>query len=170
MPKQPANPSQEQMVKIGVVATQLGISIRTIHMYEREKLFIAYKNTAGTRYFNQEDIDWLVEIRKLIKNGISIPGIRRLLSLLPCWESKNCRHTGKADCPVITDHEVPCWANKDNQCTETAQECRTCAVYAMRFHVAQLKNFVDIRLKPEADTVANYVLHPVSGPPLASLG
>lgn len=136
-----------RQVKIGEVANFLGISIRTIHMYEREGLFIAYKNSAGTRYFSQRDVDWLVNVRKMIKSGISIAGIRRLLSLIPCWEFKQCKHQGKQDCAVIVDDHAPCWANKEKQCTETAQECRECPVYDMRFCVGMLKHHLDIRLK-----------------------
>ncbi|MBF0625141.1 MAG: MerR family transcriptional regulator [Magnetococcales bacterium] len=137
----------KEMMKIGVVAKRLGISIRTIHMYEREGLFIAYKNPAGTRYFQERDVEWLVELRKMIKAGISIAGIRRLMSLIPCWETKGCEFTDKASCPVIRDNQVPCWANKDNQCSSDLQECRECDVYGMRFCVGMLKNFVDIRFK-----------------------
>ncbi|OSM04950.1 putative MerR family transcriptional regulator [Magnetofaba australis IT-1] len=135
------------MVKIGVVAKRLDISIRTIHMYEREGLFIAYKNSAGTRYFTERDVEWLIEVRKMIKAGISIAGIRRLMSLIPCWESKACTFEGKHNCPVIHDNKTPCWANKNNMCTQNTQECRECEVYGMRFCVSMLKNFVDIRFK-----------------------
>lgn len=141
--------SQEEMIKIGEVARQLGISIRTIHMYEREGLFIAYKNSAGTRYFTSRDVDWLVEVRRMIKAGLSIAGIRRLLSLIPCWESKKCQHQGKENCPVITDSNNSCWANKENLCHESAQECRQCDVYDMRFCVGTLKHVLDIRFKTD---------------------
>ncbi len=140
----------EEMVKIGVVAKRLGISIRTIHMYEREGLFIAYKNSAGTRYFVERDVEWLIELRKMIKAGVSIAGIRRLMALIPCWEVRDCTHTGKEDCPVLTDHDAPCWANKENLCPETTQECRDCVVYEKRFCVTMLKNHIDIRFKPRA--------------------
>ncbi|MBF0136937.1 MAG: MerR family transcriptional regulator [Magnetococcus sp. DMHC-1] len=139
--------SSGDMVKIGVVAQKLGISIRTIHMYEREGLFIAYKNRSGTRYFSDRDVEWLVELRKLIKSGISIAGIRRLMSLIPCWESRGCHFTGKQNCPVITDNLAPCWANKENECAENAQECRKCDVYGRRFCISMLKSYVDIRFK-----------------------
>ncbi|MBF0187678.1 MAG: MerR family transcriptional regulator [Magnetococcales bacterium] len=140
--------NQDEMVKIGVVAKRLGISIRTIHMYEREGLFIAFKNPAGTRYFSERDVQWLIEVRRMIKSGISIAGIRRLMSLIPCWEMKKCHHTGKQDCPVITDNNSPCWHNKENFCPETSQECRLCDVYERRFCVTTLKHFVDIKFKP----------------------
>ena len=142
-PEEPAD-----MVKIGVVAKRLGISIRTIHMYEREGLFIAYKNAAGTRHFSERDIEWLQELRKLIKSSISIVGIRRLLSLVPCWEVKGCNHNDKAGCPAITDDNFPCWANKNNFCEQSSQECRECEVYEMRFCVGNLKRHLNITLKP----------------------
>ncbi|MEG3640099.1 MerR family transcriptional regulator [Magnetococcus sp. PR-3] len=140
----------DQMVKIGVVAKRLGVSIRTIHMYEREGLFIAYKNNAGTRYFTERDVEWLIEIRKLIKSGISIAGIRRLMSLIPCWESKKCSFHNKHNCPVIEDNQLPCWANKDNLCDHSGQECRDCEVYEMRFCISKLKNYIDIRFKEDS--------------------
>ncbi|MBF0424912.1 MAG: MerR family transcriptional regulator [Magnetococcales bacterium] len=144
--------SSGEMVKIGVVAQRLGISIRTIHMYEREGLFIAYKNRSGTRYFSEQDVAWLIEVRKLIKAGISIAGIRRLMSLIPCWESRGCHFTGKQNCPVITDNLAPCWANKENHCSEDAQGCRKCEVYARRFCISMLKSYVNIRFKEEGTT------------------
>ncbi|MEO5377066.1 MAG: MerR family transcriptional regulator [Magnetococcus sp. DMHC-6] len=140
-----------QWVKIGQVAQQLGISIRTIHMYEREGLFIAYKNAAGTRYFSAKDVEWLQEIRRLIKSSISIAGICRLLSLIPCWEKKHCHYNEKRGCPVIVDHKRSCWSNKENMCGVSLQECRECEVYGMRFCVGMLKHFLDIRFKPDMD-------------------
>lgn len=135
------------MVKIGEAAKTLGISIRTIHMYEREGLFIAFKNRAGTRYFSNQDIQWFVEIRRLIKSSISIAGIRALMSLIPCWEVRQCDYQSRSKCPAITDHDLPCWANKNNLCEESGQECRDCEVYDLRFKVSTLKNVVDIKLK-----------------------
>ncbi len=135
------------MVRIGEVAKILGISIRTIHMYEREGLFIAHKNVSGTRYFSQEDIDWLIEIRKLIKSSISIAGIRALMSLIPCWEVRRCDYHARTNCPAITDHDAPCWANQSNLCEETAQQCRQCDAYRLRFKAGSLKKIIDIKIK-----------------------
>jgi MerR family transcriptional regulator, heat shock protein HspR len=137
----------DEMVKIGVVAKRLDISIRTIHMYEREGLFISYKNSAGTRYFSERDVQWLIEIRKMIKSSLSIAGIRTLMSLIPCWEKTQCGFKAKNDCPAITEHDSPCWANKGHKCGTTGQECRQCEVYEMRFCVSSLKNAIDIKLK-----------------------
>lgn len=138
-------------VKIGTVAKRLGISIRTIHMYEREGLFISHKNSAGTRYFSERDIEWLMEVRRMIKSSISIAGIRHLLSLVPCWEIKECVFKGKGNCPVISDHDFPCWANRNNICDSTVQNCRVCEVYALRFCVGKLKQYLNLSLKPQCE-------------------
>ncbi|MEO5354221.1 MAG: MerR family transcriptional regulator [Magnetococcus sp. XQGC-1] len=146
-----AQANQTAGMKIGVVAKRLGISIRTIHMYEREGLFISHKNSAGTRYFTERDVEWLMEVRRLIKTSIGIAGIRHLLSLVPCWEVKGCAFNGKGKCPVIVDHDAPCWANKKNFCDATLQECRDCSVYEIRFSVGRLKQRLHIRLKSAAE-------------------
>ncbi|MBF0108512.1 MAG: MerR family transcriptional regulator [Magnetococcales bacterium] len=137
----------EEMIKIGEAARLLGISLRTIHMYEREGLFIAYKNKAGTRYFSKEDIRWFVELRRMIKSSLSIAGIRALMSLIPCWEIRPCDYRSRTNCPAITDHQAPCWANQNNLCEETGQQCRNCKVYRLRFKAATLKNVVEIKPK-----------------------
>ncbi|MBF0421970.1 MAG: MerR family transcriptional regulator [Magnetococcales bacterium] len=137
----------QDMVKIGEVAKLLGISIRTIHMYEREGLFISHKNMAGTRYFSQEDIRWLQEVRRMIKSSISIAGIRALMSLIPCWEIRRCDYHSRTHCPAITDHSAPCWSNVNNLCEESGQQCRRCEVYQLRFKAGSLKNIMDIKPK-----------------------
>ncbi|MBF0146720.1 MAG: MerR family transcriptional regulator [Magnetococcales bacterium] len=139
--------SDTGMVKIGEAARILGISIRTIHMYEREGLFISFKNEAGTRYFSKDDIQWLIELRRMIKSSLSIAGIRALMALIPCWEIRHCDYRSRNNCPAITDHDAPCWANQNNLCEETGQQCRQCEVYKLRFKVATLKNIVEIKLK-----------------------
>lgn len=138
-------------VKIGVVAKRLGISIRTIHMYERERLFISNKNAAGTRYFSERDVEWLMEVRRMIKTSVGIAGIRYLLSLIPCWEIKKCLFRGKGGCPVILEHHTPCWAHEANLCDKNTQECRQCEVYDIRFCVGNLKKRLHIRLKTKSE-------------------
>ncbi|MBF0340113.1 MAG: MerR family transcriptional regulator [Magnetococcales bacterium] len=137
------------LVKIGVVAKRLGISIRTIHMYERERLFISHKNRAGTRLFNEEDVEWLIEVRRMIKSSISIAGIRSLMALIPCWDITKCQFLSRQSCPSLRDNNFPCWSNKESKCFQSADICRACKVYAMRFHIRDLKGLTDIRMKPE---------------------
>lgn len=147
-----SHPDSVEGMKIGAVAKKLNVSIRTIHMYEREGLFIAHKNAAGTRYFTEQDVAWLEEVRRMIKTRIGIAGIRHLLSLIPCWEIKHCLTQGKEACPVISDHNAPCWANRGNYCDEERDQCRQCPVYDIRFSVGALKQRLNITLKPDAET------------------
>ncbi len=138
-------------MKIGIVAKRLGISIRTIHMYEREGLFVSQKNSAGTRDFTERDVEWLMEVRRMIKTSIGIAGIRHLLSLVPCWEVKGCRYDNRKGCSAIVDNDAPCWANKSNLRDAALQECRQCDVYELRFSVGQLRQRLHIRLKTAAE-------------------
>lgn len=141
-----------KMVKIGVAAKRLGISIRTIHMYEREGLFIAHKNAAGTRLFSEQDIGWLTEIRHLIKASISIAGIRAMLALIPCWDIHNCPYPTREACPSLKNNSFSCWANKESLCFQSVTICRACKVYEMRFCILDLKGQTDIRMKSDAQT------------------
>ena len=150
VPSNQTNPPED--MKIGVVAKRLNISIRTIHMYEREGLFISKKNAAGTRYFSERDVEWLVEIRRMIKPSVGIAGIRYLLSLIPCWEINECIANGNSQCPVITNHDTPCWSKQDSFCKRDQQECRKCCVYDIRFSVGALKKCLHISLKPTEET------------------
>lgn len=138
------------LVKIGVVAKRLGISIRTIHMYERERLFISHKNRAGTRLFTEEDVAWLIEVRKMIKSSISIAGIRSLMALIPCWDVTKCQYASRDSCPTLRNNDSPCWSNKESQCFQSVDTCRSCSVYAMRFRIRDFKQHTDIRMKSGA--------------------
>lgn len=139
------------LVKIGVVAKRLGISIRTIHMYERERLFISNKNRAGTRLFSERDIEWLIEIRQMIKASISIAGIRALLALIPCWDISKCPYPSRQACPSLRDNHNPCWSNKESTCFQSTDVCRNCQVYEMRFNIRDFKRHTDIRMKTDEE-------------------
>ncbi|MBF0438410.1 MAG: MerR family transcriptional regulator [Magnetococcales bacterium] len=140
------------MVKIGVVAKQLGISIRTIHMYERERLFIAHKNHAGTRLFSEKDIAWLIEVRKMIKSSISIAGIRSLLAQIPCWDATKCSFVSRQECPSLKDNDYPCWSNKKSKCFQSIAICRQCKVYEMRFHIRDFKRHMMVSMRPDQNS------------------
>ncbi len=150
---QPKDEKNQPMVKIGVVAKRLGISIRTIHMYERERLFISHKNAAGTRLFSEKDIEWLIEIRRLIKSSISIAGIRSLIALIPCWDITKCQFKARESCPSLKDNNFPCWSNANSQCFQSTTICRACHVYEMRFCIHDLKSNTEIRMKTNVKSI-----------------
>ena len=75
------NPN-EPFYQISQAAKLLDITSDRLRTYEEEGLIKPYRiNSAaeGKRLFSQNDIEWLVLIRDLIKTGVSIPAIRILL-------------------------------------------------------------------------------------------
>ncbi len=68
-------------LKIGDVAEKFGVNTSTLRYWEQEFDFInPKKNTKGTRYYSQKDIDNLSIVYYLIKEkGMTISGVREYL-------------------------------------------------------------------------------------------
>jgi len=92
---------------IGVAAQILNVHPRTLRIYEDEGLVKpARKN--NRRFFSQNDITWIGCIRNMIHDeGISIPGIRKLLRFAPCWEITDCPREICEPCTARVDIAVP---------------------------------------------------------------
>ncbi|MBI5474411.1 MAG: MerR family transcriptional regulator [Ignavibacteriae bacterium] len=115
---------------IGEAADILGISIPTIRMYEREGLIIPYRKNSKHRRFGQSDIERIRCVRNLINHDkVSIAGIRRLLSLIPCWSIKNCPAEERAKCDAFVEHDKSCWMVSNKSWLCRSAECRECTVY-----------------------------------------
>lgn len=115
---------------IGEAADLLGVSVSTLRMYEREGLIITYRRGSKHRRFSETDIERIRCMREMInKEKVSIAGIKRLLSLIPCWKIKNCPEEVQALCPAFKQHSDPCWmvSQKPWECKNA--ECRVCPVY-----------------------------------------
>lgn len=133
--------SEKKWLKIGEVARNLNIAVETIRMYERSGLLIPEKTKTGQRLFNEMDVHWVNCIRRLIKEQrLNIEGIRRLLSLMPCWELKPCTEEDRKECPAYLSSIKPCWMIKTElhgNCQEDI--CRECTVYQNAIQCDQLK-------------------------------
>jgi MerR family transcriptional regulator/heat shock protein HspR len=115
---------------IGEAADILGISIPTIRMYEREGLIIPHRKRSKHRRFSQSDMERIRSVRAMINNEkISIAGIRRMLSLIPCWKIKNCPDDKRAQCAAFTQHDKPCWMVSGKSWDCRSEQCRECVVY-----------------------------------------
>ncbi len=115
---------------IGEAADILGISIPTIRMYEREGLIIPNRKRSKHRRFSLADIERIRCIRHMINHEkVSIAGIRRLLSLIPCWTIKNCPPDERMKCEAFQRHDTPCWMASRKSWECRSAECRTCIVY-----------------------------------------
>lgn len=78
--------------QIGVAAQQVGLSARTLRIYEEEGLLRpARKPASEQRLYSDQDLIWIRCISELIHgHSLTTAGIRRLLDLIPCWEVKRC--------------------------------------------------------------------------------
>src|SRR4051794_10710650 len=75
-----------QLIKIGVVARKFEVSVDLLRLYEREGLLVPLKSPKGTRYFTEQDFEWINTLMRLVRDsGLNFAGIRHLLALLPCW-------------------------------------------------------------------------------------
>ncbi len=75
---------------IAVAAQQVGLSARTLRIYEQEGL-IRPTRRGEQRLYSDQDLVWIRCISELIHgHSLTTAGIRRLLDLIPCWEVKHC--------------------------------------------------------------------------------
>ena len=103
---QPITP-ETPVYSIGVAAQLLNVHPRTLRIYEEEGLIKPARN-GNRRIFSQNNLTWITCIRKMIHDeGISIPGIKKLLRYAPCWEITDCPREVCEPCTAQIDVAVP---------------------------------------------------------------
>ena len=111
---------------MGVAAKILDVHPRTLRIYEDEGL-ITPSRQGGKRMFSQNDLVWVQCLRKLIhEENLSIPGIKKLLELMPCWKLKDCPPEVRAECAALKEREKRCWQLAQKACEKS---CINCEVY-----------------------------------------
>ncbi|MEW6594166.1 MAG: MerR family transcriptional regulator [Thermodesulfobacteriota bacterium] len=92
---------------IGVAARLLDVHPRTLRIYEEEGL-IEPAQHGSRRLYSPNDIKWISCLRSMIHDqGISIPGLKRLLALAPCWEVADCPAEVHEACDARWDKAPP---------------------------------------------------------------
>jgi len=133
----------EPIYPIGVVSRLLGISVFTLRMYEREGLILASRGTnQKNRLYSISDIERMRCIRDAITNKkYSIPAIKAILSLIPCWKVVNCSQEDRLNCPAYNSIGSPCWTfhHKGNVCEN--RDCRLCEVYFNFTNCEEIKSY-----------------------------
>ncbi|RKY87014.1 MerR family transcriptional regulator [candidate division KSB1 bacterium] len=120
----------EPIYSIGIAAKKLKISVPALRVYEREGLLIPHRTETGRRIYSHKDIERIGIIRKMIQNeGLNFEGIRRILSLIPCWRLKACPVDVREKCSAFFSSNEPCWKIKNNNSDICTEECRTCIVF-----------------------------------------
>lgn len=132
-------PNSEPIYPISVAAKLLGIHPRTIRLYEEEGL-IRPTRRGQKRIYSHDDIAWIECLRRMIHDeGISIPGIKKLLDLQPCWELRNCPPETREQCTAYKDLSTPCWERANSACAKDTHHCQSCDVFVRNSWKAMLK-------------------------------
>lgn len=135
------NMPNEPKYTISSAANLLGISVHTMRMYEKEGLIIPFKKESNQRLYSDNDLERIRCIRQTInKDKINIEGIRRVLSLIPCWAIVKCSAEDKESCEAYNGHLKPCWMinHENNYCA--GRDCRECEVYQSFGNCESIKN------------------------------
>jgi MerR family transcriptional regulator/heat shock protein HspR len=128
---------------IGSVARILGVSVQTLRMYERRGLILAQKSAGNQRLYSQSDIERLKCIRMSIsKHKVSIEGIRRIQSMIPCWENVQCPMEQRVECPAFAESDAGCWTYKHKSNVCAGRDCLHCNVYLLAGDCEQIKSLV----------------------------
>lgn len=128
---------------ISAAAELLGISVHTLRMYEKENLILVSKNKSNQRRYSESDLERIKCLRNAINiDKISIEGIKRILSLIPCWKIINCSEEKRKNCESYNGHLKPCWVynHKNNSCS--SKECRKCDVYNIYADCTKIKEMI----------------------------
>ena len=128
---------------IGKVAERLKVSVETIRLYERRGLILVTKTEGNQRLFSEADIERLQCIRTAInEHKISIEGIRRIQSFVPCWEHIQCSAEVRAKCPAYHRSDAGCWTYKDKKNECAGRNCRECSVYQLSGDCDKIKSLI----------------------------
>src|SRR5271169_135591 len=66
---------------ISVAAELAGVHAQTLRIYERKGLIEPRRTQGGSRRYSDRDISLLRRIQELTNDGVSLAGVRRILSL-----------------------------------------------------------------------------------------
>lgn len=92
---------------IGVAARLLDVHPRTLRIYEEEGL-IKPTRVGSRRLYSANDLTWIGCLRRLIHDeGISIPGIKKLLRYATCHEIADCPREIHCTCDAVVDRAIP---------------------------------------------------------------
>jgi MerR family transcriptional regulator/heat shock protein HspR len=128
---------------IGIVARELGVAVQTLRMYENAGLILPVRSSSGRRLYSMKDMEKLRCIRNLItEEGLNINGIRKMLSLIPCWQFKGGIDGDCLECQAYREAIGPCWNVREvgKKCLHA--DCRTCGAYQVYLSCKNIKHIL----------------------------
>lgn len=125
--------SRRPVYPIGIIAEMLGLHPRTLRIYEQEGL-IRPARRGGKRFYSESDLQWLRCLRKLLaEDKLNIAGVKKLLTVAPCWSIRGCSEEKRRGCPALLDIPLPCWEIRGRS-YKTEQSCSDCEVYTRKMN------------------------------------
>ena len=120
----------EPVYTIGHAAKKLDIAVTTLRMYEHAGLIIPYRTHTKRRLYSRHDLDHIKTLINLIRNEhLNIEAIKRLISLIPCWDMRKCPQEIHYKCQAFSKSIIPCWLLPESECGKSKRYCRSCDVY-----------------------------------------
>ena len=130
------NDGRKPLYPIGVVAELIGIHPRTLRSYEQQGL-VNPSRRSGKRFYSDNELQWLKCLRKLLNDdGLNIAGVKKLLTVAPCWSIRGCPEENRKSCPAVLDIPLPCWEIKHRRCCYREGSCSECEVYTSKMSLA----------------------------------
>ena len=117
---------------IGEVSKKVDLSQKTIRDYEKIGLIRPKRELrTNNRVYTDFEITQIQRITHLIhQEGFTLPCIRRLLQLAPCWNIFDCEV--KEECPAYKHAPSPCYETRERRETLCSGDCAQCAIYISR--------------------------------------
>jgi len=133
----------EPFLSIGMAARELRVAVQTLRMYENAGLVLPARSASGRRLYSLKDVEKLRCIRNLItKEGLNINGIKKILSLIPCWQFKGGVDKDCLACRAYRDATGPCWnvSKVGRKCLQA--DCRSCGAYQVYLTCQNIKHIL----------------------------
>ncbi|MDE3059302.1 MAG: MerR family transcriptional regulator, partial [Bacteroidota bacterium] len=103
---------------------------------------------------SESDIERLECIRRAInEHKISIEGIRRMQSMIPCWEYVQCSMKQRNACPAYNRPDAGCWTYKHEKNECQGRDCKLCPVYQISGDCEKIKGAVQHRMAYSPDPI-----------------
>ena len=116
------------LYSIGVVSELLKVHPETIRTWEKFGVIQPPQRRSGKRFYSEIDLKRLEFIRRLTREGLTLPAIRYHLRLYPCWEVNDC--PGSICCSNQSSFAKLCWRDPTTYCQASSDEdlCINCRV------------------------------------------
>jgi len=105
--KMKPNVSDLPAYSLSEAAEMMNVHPQTLRKYLAEGLIRPVRQ--GSRWmFSQKDIMWTDCLRSMIHTQkLSIPGLKKLLQIVPCWMAATCPVEVQCHCPAQVDWSQP---------------------------------------------------------------